>query len=82
MRAQAYSRWGQPLGTDPEGVCPRRRRSTGAAGGDGHFGIDGFHVAWIGSAVLLAAAALLLLALLRRRDVVAVSEGEAVPVAA
>jgi EmrB/QacA subfamily drug resistance transporter len=44
--------------------------------------VDGFHVAWIGSAVLLAAAALLLLALLRRRDVVAVSEGEAVPVAA
>jgi EmrB/QacA subfamily drug resistance transporter len=44
--------------------------------------VDGFHVAWIGSAVLLAAAALLLLALLRRRDVVAVSEGAAVPVAA
>jgi EmrB/QacA subfamily drug resistance transporter len=44
--------------------------------------VDGFHVAWIGSAVLLAAAGLLLLALLRRRDVVAVSEGEAVPVAA
>jgi EmrB/QacA subfamily drug resistance transporter len=44
--------------------------------------VDGFHVAWIGSAVLLAAAALLLLALLRRRDVVAVSEGEAVPVVA
>jgi EmrB/QacA subfamily drug resistance transporter len=44
--------------------------------------VDGFHVAWIGSAVLLATAALLLLALLRRRDVVAVSEGEAVPVVA
>jgi EmrB/QacA subfamily drug resistance transporter len=44
--------------------------------------VDGFHVAWIGSTVLLAAAALLLLALLRRRDVVAVSEGAAVPVAA
>ena len=44
--------------------------------------VDGFHVAWIGSAVLLSASALLLLALLRRRDVVAVSEGDAVPVAA
>jgi EmrB/QacA subfamily drug resistance transporter len=44
--------------------------------------VDGFHVAWIGSAVLLSAAALLLLALLRRRDVVAVAEGEAVPVTA
>jgi EmrB/QacA subfamily drug resistance transporter len=38
--------------------------------------VDGFHVAWIGSAVLLAAGGLLLLALLRRRDVAAVSEGE------
>jgi hypothetical protein len=44
--------------------------------------VDGFHVAWIGSAVLLAAASLLLVALLRRRDVVAVSDGEPVPVAA
>ena len=44
--------------------------------------VDGFHVAWIGSAVLLGAAALLLLVLLRRSDVTAVSEGEAVPVAA
>jgi EmrB/QacA subfamily drug resistance transporter len=44
--------------------------------------VDGFHLAWIGSAVLLAAAALLLLALLRRRDVVAASHGEAAPVVA
>ncbi len=44
--------------------------------------VDGFHVAWIGSAVLLAAGAVLLLLLLRRRDVVAASHGEATPVAA
>jgi EmrB/QacA subfamily drug resistance transporter len=44
--------------------------------------VDGFHVAWLGSAAFLTAGALLLLALLRRRDVVAASQGEAAPVAA
>jgi len=44
--------------------------------------VDGFHVAWLGSALLLALGAVLLFALLRRRDVVAVAEGEAAPVAA
>jgi EmrB/QacA subfamily drug resistance transporter len=44
--------------------------------------VDGFHVAWLGSALLLALGAVLLFALLRRRDVVAVAEGEAQPVAA
>jgi EmrB/QacA subfamily drug resistance transporter len=44
--------------------------------------VDGFHLAWIGSAVLLAAGALFLFALLRRRDVVAASHGEAAPVVA
>ncbi len=44
--------------------------------------VDGFHVAYLGSALLLGAAAVLLLALLRRRDVVAVSSGEATPVPA
>ncbi|MGH3102948.1 MAG: MFS transporter [Gaiellaceae bacterium] len=44
--------------------------------------VDGFHLAWIGSAVLLGAGAVLLLALLRRRDVVAASHGEAAPVVA
>jgi predicted MFS family arabinose efflux permease len=44
--------------------------------------VDGFHVAWIGSAVFLAAGAALLLALLRRRDVVAASHGEAAPAVA
>jgi predicted MFS family arabinose efflux permease len=44
--------------------------------------VDGFHLAWIGSAVFLAAGAVLLVALLRRRDVVAVSHGEPAPVAA
>ena len=38
--------------------------------------VDGFHVAYIGSAVLIAAAAVLLLVLLKREDVVAVGEGE------
>jgi len=37
--------------------------------------VDGFHVAYLGSAILVAAAAMLLL-LLRRQDVVAVREGE------
>ena len=44
--------------------------------------VDGFHLAWMGSAALLAAGALLLLALLRRRDVAAAAHGEAVPVVA
>jgi len=44
--------------------------------------VDGFHVAWLGSALLLGLGAVLLFALLRRRDVVAVAEGEAQPVAA
>jgi len=44
--------------------------------------VDGFHVAWLGSALLLALGAVLLLAMLRRRDVVAISEGEVAPVAA
>ena len=38
--------------------------------------VDGFHVAYLGSAVLIAAAAGLLLLLLSREDVVAVGEGE------
>jgi EmrB/QacA subfamily drug resistance transporter len=40
--------------------------------------VDGFHVAYVGSAILIAAAAVLLALLLRRQDVVAVGEGEAV----
>ena len=44
--------------------------------------VDGFHVAWLGSALLLALGAVLLFALLRRRDVVAISEGEVAPAAA
>jgi len=39
--------------------------------------VDGFHVAYLGSAVLIAAAAVLLFLLLNREDVVAVGEGEA-----
>jgi hypothetical protein len=44
--------------------------------------VDGFHVAWIGSAAFLAAGAVLLLGLLRRRDVAAASHGEVAPVIA
>ena len=44
--------------------------------------VDGFHLAWIGSALFLAAGAVLLVGLLRRRDVVAVSHGEAATVVA
>jgi EmrB/QacA subfamily drug resistance transporter len=44
--------------------------------------VDGFHVAYIGSAVLVAVAAVLLAVLLRREDVVAVGEGAPAPVAA
>ncbi len=42
--------------------------------------VDGFHVAWIGSAIFLAAGAVLLMALLRRGDVLAVAHGEDLPV--
>ena len=38
--------------------------------------VDGFHLAWLGSALFLALGVLLLVTLLRRRDVVAVAEGE------
>ncbi|MDQ3822739.1 MAG: DHA2 family efflux MFS transporter permease subunit [Actinomycetota bacterium] len=44
--------------------------------------VDGFHLAWFGSAVLLLSAAGLIFALLRRRDVAAASQGEAAPVVA
>ena len=44
--------------------------------------VNGFHVAYVGSAILVASAAVLLAVLLRRSDVVAVGEGEAAPVAA
>jgi EmrB/QacA subfamily drug resistance transporter len=39
--------------------------------------VDGFHVAYIGSAALIAAGVVALLLLLRRQDVVAVGQGEA-----
>jgi len=42
--------------------------------------VDGFHVAYVGSAILIAAGAIMLALLLRRSDVVAVGEGEAAPV--
>ena len=42
--------------------------------------VDGFHVAWLGSAIFLAAGAVLLFALLRRGDVLAVAHGEEAPV--
>ncbi len=38
--------------------------------------VDGFHVAFLGSAIVVAAGAVLLALLLRRQDVVAVGEGE------
>jgi EmrB/QacA subfamily drug resistance transporter len=41
--------------------------------------VDGFHVAYVGSALLVATAAVLLALLLRRQDVVAVGEGELAP---
>jgi EmrB/QacA subfamily drug resistance transporter len=44
--------------------------------------VDGFHLAWLGSAALLAAGGVLLLVFLRRRDVVAASHGEVAPVVA
>jgi hypothetical protein len=44
--------------------------------------VDGFHVAYVGSALLVAVAAVLLAVLLRREDVVAVGEGAAAPVVA
>jgi EmrB/QacA subfamily drug resistance transporter len=44
--------------------------------------VDGFHVAFVGSALFVAAGLILLLVLLRRSDVVAVSEGEAATVPA
>jgi EmrB/QacA subfamily drug resistance transporter len=44
--------------------------------------VDGFHLAWFGSALLLAVGAVLLFGLLRRRDVAAASQGEAAPVVA
>jgi hypothetical protein len=43
--------------------------------------VDGFHVAWLGSAIMLVLAGVLLFALLRRRDVTAVAEGETAPAA-
>jgi EmrB/QacA subfamily drug resistance transporter len=42
--------------------------------------VDGFHVAYVGSAILIAAGAIMLAILLRREDVVAVGEGAPVPV--
>jgi EmrB/QacA subfamily drug resistance transporter len=56
------------------GRAPTQEETAGAL-------VDGFHDAWIGSALFIAAGAVLLLALLRRRDVRVVSHGEAAPVA-
>ena len=42
--------------------------------------VDGFKLAWVGTAILLVVGAVALLGLLRRRDVVAVAEGEPSPV--
>jgi EmrB/QacA subfamily drug resistance transporter len=44
--------------------------------------VDGFHVAFLGSAIAVAAGALFLLLLLRRRDAAVVAEGEPVTVPA
>ena len=44
--------------------------------------VDGFHIAWLGSALFMAAGAVLILVLLRREDVVAVAHGEAETVGA
>jgi EmrB/QacA subfamily drug resistance transporter len=44
--------------------------------------VDGYHVTYVGSAVLIAAAAVLLALLLRRQDVVAVGEGQPAAAAA
>jgi EmrB/QacA subfamily drug resistance transporter len=41
--------------------------------------VDGFHVAYVGSAVLIAVAAVSLLLLLKRQDVAAIGEGELEP---
>jgi hypothetical protein len=41
--------------------------------------VDGFHVAYVGSAALIAVAAVSLLLLLRRQDVAAIGEGELEP---
>ena len=43
--------------------------------------VDGFHVAYVGSAILIAVGTVALLLLLKRQDVVAVGEGAAEPVA-
>jgi EmrB/QacA subfamily drug resistance transporter len=59
---------------DPLGPNPSREAEAQAL-------VDGFHLAWLGSAAFIAVGGLLLLALLRRRDVLAASHGEAAPVA-
>ena len=46
----------------------------------GHALVEGFHVAYVGSAILLGAAAVVLLLMLRRSDVAAVSDGAAAAV--
>jgi EmrB/QacA subfamily drug resistance transporter len=48
-------------------------------GQEGQALVDGFHVAYIGSAVLIASAAVMLLVLLSRRDAARVAEGEQAP---
>ena len=49
-------------------------------GDTAHALVEGFHVAYIGSAILLAAAAIVLVLMLKRSDVAAVSDGEAAAV--